>query len=165
MGQTKSLSLTSVVPISASLCRLSSVPAGRWSFPTLSLQVLLWLPGPLPRWAPMVLYPVTSHRNIGLPCARQIGFPTTPRTATSVRPNFSELQSFLYVQAPRFAHHPGRSHHNPEWTGQPWLLLPNNSRFVTSPCPGYASRPNRAIDDRGLSPHQTCSLVGCPRAA
>ena len=113
MGQTKRLSLTSVVPIPESLCRLSSGPAGRWSFPTLSLQVLPWLPGPLPRWVPMVHLPVTSHRNIGLPCARQVDFPTTPRTATSVRPNFSELQSFLYVQAPTFAHHPGRSHRSP----------------------------------------------------
>jgi len=45
---------------------------------------------------------------------------------------------------------------------QLWLLLPNTPRFVTSPCPGYTSRPNRAIDGRGLSPHKTYSLVGCP---
>jgi hypothetical protein len=38
-------------------------------------------------------------------------------------------------------------------TGQPWRFHPSISRIVTSPCPGYASRPNRAIDDRGLSPH------------
>ena len=30
-----------------------------------------------------------------------------------------------------------------------------------SASPGYASRPNRAIDDRGLSPHKIRSLVGC----
>ena len=34
--------------------------------------------------------------------------------------------------------------------GQPWFLRPSLSRFVTSPCPGYACRPNRAIDGRGL---------------
>jgi len=45
---------------------------------------------------------------------------------------------------------------------QLWLLLPNTPRFVTSPCPGYTSRPNRVIDGRGLSPHKTYSLVGCP---
>jgi len=33
-------------------------------------------------------------------------------------------------------------------TGQPWLLRPRISRFVTSPSSGYASRPNRAIDGR-----------------
>ena len=47
-------------------------------------------------------------------------------------------------------------------TEQPWRFLPNNSRFVTSPSPGYASRLNRAIDDRGFSPHKIHSLVGCP---
>ncbi len=154
MRQTKSLPLTSVAPNTAGLCRLSPVPAGRWSFPTLSPQVFLWLPGPLPRWAPMVHLPVTSHRNIGLLRARRISFPTTPHTATSVWPKFSELRSFRYVQAPRFAYHPGRSHRSPsKWTRQPWLLHPSISRFVTSPCPGYANRPNRATDDGGFSPH------------
>ena len=38
--------------------------------------------------------------------------------------------------------------------------LPSTPRFVTSPCPGYTSRPNRAIDDRGLTPHKTRGLVG-----
>ena len=31
---------------------------------------------------------------------------------------------------------------------QPWLLHPNTSRFVTSPCPGYANRPIRATDGK-----------------
>ena len=44
--------------------------------------------------------------------------------------------------------------------GSRGFLHPSISRFVTSPCPGYASRPNRAIDDRGLSPLKTCGLVG-----
>ena len=44
---------------------------------------------------------------------------------------------------------------------QPWFFRPSLSRFVTSPCPGYAYRPHRAIDGRGLAPHQMRSLVGC----
>ena len=44
---------------------------------------------------------------------------------------------------------------------QPWFLRPSFSWFITSPCLGYACRPNRAIDGRGLSPHQIRSLVGC----
>jgi hypothetical protein len=44
---------------------------------------------------------------------------------------------------------------------QPLFLRPSNSWFVTSPRPGYACRPNRAIDGRGLSPHKMRSLVGC----
>ncbi len=31
---------------------------------------------------------------------------------------------------------------------QPWLLHPNTSRFVTSPCSGYANRPIRATDGK-----------------
>jgi hypothetical protein len=50
----------------------------------------------------------------------------------------------------------------PSSSGQPWLFHLNNSWFVTSPSPRYASRPNRAIDDKGLSPHKIHSLVGCP---
>ena len=46
-------------------------------------------------------------------------------------------------------------------TGQPWLFHPSIPQFVTSLCPRYASHPNRAIDDRGLSPHKIRSLVGC----
>ena len=45
--------------------------------------------------------------------------------------------------------------------GQPWFFRPSLSWVVTSPRPGYACRPNRAIDGRGLSPHKMCSLVGC----
>jgi hypothetical protein len=40
----------------------------------------------------------------------KVGFPTTSRTATSVRGSISGLQSFLYVQASNFACHPGRSY-------------------------------------------------------
>lgn len=43
----------------------------------------------------------------------------------------------------------------------PWLLPLSLSRCVTSPCPGYACRPNRAMDGRGLSPPPMRSLVGC----
>ena len=40
---------------------------------------------------------------------------------------------------------------------QPWLFLPGIVQFVTSPCPGYTSRPNRATDSRGLSLHKRVS--------
>ncbi len=113
------------------------------------------------------------------------------RTATSVRSSFSRLQSFASLQARKFARHPGRPYRSstlacrflacsfpPRFqesasisqtldsssSGQPWLFHLNNSWFVTSPSPRYASRPNRAIDDKGLSPHKIHSLVGCPPA-
>jgi hypothetical protein len=45
--------------------------------------------------------------------------------------------------------------------GSRGFLRPSLSWVVTSPRPGYACRPNRAIDGRGLSPHKMRSLVGC----
>jgi hypothetical protein len=49
MRQTKFLPVASVVLIPRGLCRLSSVPAARWSFPTLALRVFFWMLGPVPR--------------------------------------------------------------------------------------------------------------------
>jgi len=91
----------------------------------------------------MVLLPVSSHGNIGLPPVMTgSAFPQMSHTAASVWGSFSELQAFLYVQASNFARHSDRSHQT-TIVQQPWLLHPNTPRFVTSPCPGYANRPNR----------------------
>src|SRR6516162_3534859 len=46
--------------------------------------------------------------------------------------------------------------------GRPWRLHPSSARFVTSPRIGYASRPNRAIDGRGLSPPRSAALLAAP---
>ena len=54
-------------PYTAGLCSLSPVPAGRWPFPTLSPPVFPQMPGPLPRWDPMVHMPVSSHRTSAFP--------------------------------------------------------------------------------------------------
>ncbi len=54
-------------PRSVGPCRLLPAPAGRWSFPTLSPQVFPQVPGPLPRWDPMVRSPVSSHRTPAFP--------------------------------------------------------------------------------------------------
>jgi hypothetical protein len=72
-------------PYTASLCRLSPVPAGRWPFPTLSPRVLPQVPGPLPRWDPMVHLPVPSHRTSAFPRLQEGRLPHLIRTATSVR--------------------------------------------------------------------------------
>jgi hypothetical protein len=65
MRQSKSLPPTSgCAPIGSGLCRLLSVPAGRWTFPTLSLRIFPWLPGPVPRrltWCTCPFLP-TRHR-------------------------------------------------------------------------------------------------------
>ena len=85
------------------------------------------------------------------------------RSATSERPRLSRRQSFLYVQASKFACHPDRSQ---RWgltsPRQPWRLHPSRTYVVTFIRIGYASRPNRAIDDRGTltpSDSQPCRLL------
>jgi hypothetical protein len=47
-------------------------------------------------------------------------------------------------------------------SGRPWRLHPSSARFVASPRIGYASRPNRAIDGRGLSPPRSAALLAAP---
>jgi hypothetical protein len=72
MRQTKTLPLTSVVPISAGLCRLSSVPAGRWPFPTLSLQSLRRCLDPLPRSVLLVHLLASSQETTASPQTSQV---------------------------------------------------------------------------------------------
>jgi hypothetical protein len=85
MRRTKTLSPPSVIiPPSVSLCRLSSVPAGKWPFPTLSPRVCPWMLGPLSRWVSWCTCPVLPSRQRPSPrgCKR-VGFPPQPRPATS----------------------------------------------------------------------------------
>jgi hypothetical protein len=98
-------------PYSTGPCRLLAVPAVYWTFPVLSPQIFPQVSGPLPRWDPMVLLPVSSHGIIGL--LQPFNGSTLPprsRKATSHGTPFSGLQSFRYVQTPTFARHPGRSY-------------------------------------------------------
>ena len=44
---------------------------------------------------------------------------------------------------------------------QPWLLHPNTSRFVTSPCPDMLTVRFGQLTVRGLTPLKIRSLVGC----
>ena len=71
---------------------------------------------------------------IGFPQRRTGQLDTTTRAlATSARSAISWLQIFLYVQASKFAYHPGCSYRSGSVsTGQPWCLLPSASRVVAS---------------------------------
>jgi hypothetical protein len=83
-----------------------------------------------------------------------VGLAGNARSATSERPRVSRRQSFRNVQASKFACHSGRSYRCDTMSArQPWRLHPRRTHVVTFMRIGYASRPNRAIDDRGLPPH------------
>ena len=97
-------------PSPMGLCRLSPVPAGRWPFPTLSLRVFPWMPGSVPRWPVRCSCPVlpSQHR----PSPRGVNRSACHNIPPS---DFIAGESFAvviisYVQASRFACHPGHSH-------------------------------------------------------
>ena len=147
------------------------------------------MPGPLPRLLSWCIYPFLPTRlwpsppldwvgawqlpvqrlQYGAPfrgCSHSVMFRPAGLLATPVAPTAVLLLPVGSWPA-RFLPVSRRVPHLAEpWTpsssGQPWLFHLNNSWFVTSPSPRYASRPNRAIDDKGLSPHKIHSLVGCP---
>src|SRR5262249_60073963 len=100
------------------------------------------------------IYPLLPLSRQPSPNDQWVGSTTIFRSATSERGLITRLQSFDNLQASEFACHPGRSHRWPPlWMpGRPWRLHPSSARFVASPRIGYASRPNRAIDGRGLPP-------------
>ena len=57
------------------LCRLSPVPAGCWPFPTLSLHVLPWMLGPIPRRLLRCLCPFLPRGLRPSPRFDRVGYP------------------------------------------------------------------------------------------
>jgi hypothetical protein len=94
-------------PYTASLCRLPPAPAGRW-FP----RCLDPYPGGI-LWCICPFLPI-GHRPS--PDYKKVGSHTCSHSDSSTE-LLTRLQSFRYVQAPRFAHHPGRSYrsHKKNW--------------------------------------------------
>src|SRR5262245_40193376 len=123
------------------------------------------MPGPLPRWLTRCAYPFLPLSRRPSPKVHWVGCTTTFRSTTSERGGLTRLQSFDYLQASEFACHPGRPHrwHRKSLPGRPWRLHPSKSRFVASPRIGHTSRPNRAIDGRGLSPPRSTDLLAATR--
>jgi hypothetical protein len=153
----------SVVPSTLGPCRLRSAPAGRRTFPAFSLRICLCVLGPLSRWLPWCVCPFLPTGQRPSPHAEQVGALQSPYPGNLRMEPLSRLQSFAHVQARRFARHPGCSYRSTvKGTGQPWLLRPRLSQFVTSLSSGYAHRPNRATDGRGtftLQDSQPCWLL------
>ena len=98
----------SVIPSTPGLCRLLSAPAGRRTFPTLSLRICPCVLGPLPRRLVWCSYPFLPPRHRPSPRSDRVGAQQSPSSDFSTAP-FSRLQSFLDVQAHRYARHPDRS--------------------------------------------------------
>ena len=97
----------SVPPSTPGLCRLLSAPAGRRTFPTLSLRICPYVLGPLPRRLMRCIYPFLPSRHRPSPRSDRVGAPHIPYSDFCTA-RFSRLQSFAHVQARRYARHPGR---------------------------------------------------------
>ena len=153
MGQTKILLLSSVVPITIGLCRLLPVPAGRWPFPTLSLQSLYRCLDPYPavflrctcsflpeEHRPHIRSETFGTSGLPLQCnfykARFFGAAVIPLCSGSHTCRTSRLHLPLKNKSSR---QPGRLHHAMD------VRLPNTN------C-GIATYLNRAINMAGLSP-------------
>jgi hypothetical protein len=137
------LSSFGIEPRSKSLCRLYAVPAAHGSFPTLSLKVFPRMLDPVPR-----RYTVCSH--LFLPRCRRpspskewVGFPrlaheiTTSRRSVFRGCRYSVMFRPPSLLAPQIVPTAASTA-----AGQPGLLRPGLSCFVTSARTGYANRPN-----------------------
>ena len=109
MRQSSTLLAPRWYPWTPGLCRLRSAPAGRRTFPTLSLRILPCVLGPLPRRLLRCVYPFLPPRHRPSPRSDRVGAPQSPYSDFSTE-RISRLQSFAYVQARRFACHPDRSY-------------------------------------------------------
>ncbi len=97
-------------PYSMGPCRLSPVPAGWWSFPTLSLQSIHRCLDPypgMPLWCPRPFLPRELQPQ---PRCTDFGTSNIPPQCNFNGDPISRRQSFRYVQAPMVASPPGCTH-------------------------------------------------------
>lgn len=145
------------------LCRSLSAPAGPRTFPTLSLQILHRISGPLPRLSSKVLPLVSSLGSSPFPEFETGRLPASSRTATSVRTHISGLQAFSNVQTSGLARHPDRSHPR-GFHHLAAVTFTSGQRAVSLfPHSGYATHLNRATDGGGLSPPRSAALSAAPQ--
>jgi hypothetical protein len=105
---------------------LLSAPAGKRTFPALSLRIFPHVLGPLPRlllWCSCPFLP-TRHRP-SRRCHPVGAFASIHALATSSMGDFSRLQSFTNVQARELARHPDCSYRS-----APLFRSPSNTRRV-----------------------------------
>ena len=110
-------------PYLTSPCRLSPVPAGWWSFPTLSLQSIHRCLDPypgMPLWCPRPFLPRKLQPH---PRCTDFGASNIPPQCNFNDDLITGRQSFRYVQAPMVASPPGCTHRTDSLScGQPGRL-------------------------------------------
>ena len=146
--------------VSRSLCRLLLAPAADGTFPTLFCDSFPRCLSPCPGGSTECTCLVLPH------CLRPS--PLVDGSASRfIPPNdfmagqISRLQLFRYVQASEFARLPDRSYRCAYCRRAAETFTSEQSMLRYLTCIGYASRPNRQLAARGLSPRKIRSLVGC----
>jgi hypothetical protein len=137
------LSSFGIEPRSKSPCRLSSAPAAHGSFPTLSLRICPWMLDPVPRRSHRVRLPVSSPVSSAFPQRRWGRLPASLRDSRPLAgPCFRGCRYFVMFRPPSLLTPQVVPTAAQMATGQPGLLRPGLSCFVTSTRTGYANRPN-----------------------
>jgi hypothetical protein len=141
--------------------RLSPDPAGRWPFPTLSLQSVRRRSDPYPAAFLGCSCPFLLRGHRPRATGNALGTRDYPCNATSTGSVFSRLQSFVDLQAPTLARPPGCTHRGTTGAGQPGRLHHASPGWLLIPGCGIATCPTWAIDTAGLSPAglQPCRLL------
>jgi len=138
---------------------LSPVTAGKRPFPTLSLQSLHRCLDPYSVVFPECIYPLLPREHWPHAMGNAFGTQNYPCNATSTGSRISELQSFVYLQAPMLARPPGHTHRS--------NLLGGQAVYTTHSPDGYPFRDVASLRVQHgqltrLDFHQLdCSLVGC----
>ena len=166
MRQTRRLLSASVSPTPTGLCRLSSLPAALWPFPTLSLRIFLYVQEPLPRLLLWCTHPFLPTRLRPSQRSHPVGaLADLHALATSAWGTFRGCSYSIIFQPVDLLATPVAPTVTPFGIRQPWLVLPRLSQFVTSLSRGYANRLNRVIGGRGTSTlldSQPCRLLRHP---
>jgi hypothetical protein len=120
-----------LIALGTSLCRLPRAPAADRTFPTLSLQIVFHMPGPLPRRLPWCSYPFLPTERRPSRHYNPVGAPHHPYSNFRTG-HFSRLQSFDDLQACRFARHPGCSHRSAShWAAVAFTSPPISVRYLS----------------------------------
>jgi len=162
MRQTFALPSPLASPRAKGLCRLRPAPAAQRSFPTLSLPIFPHVSGPLLRLPPGCLRPFLPPRHWPSPSLKRVGATRSSQQLLQLGLKFRSCSHSLMFRPVGLLATPVAPTLTSHDVGQSWLLHPRISRFVTSPCSGYANRPNRAIGGKGtFTPHnrQPCRLL------
>ena len=122
-------------------------------------SVRVWTPTPV---APRVHFPFLPLGHWPSPRLNRVGASQIPQQPLQLGSRFRSCSHSFMFRPARLLATPVAPTLAPCGAGQPWLLRPRTSRFVTSPCSGYANRPNRVIGGKGTRTpqnRQPCRLL------